>query len=189
MKVHLLIICAVFFNVSILGQDISFFKEELKFQLKSDKFEVDGLYYFRNLTNKEIRQIMFYPFPDIEKYGEINYIEIRKEGDTVSQIATVSKKGSLFKMFIVPNGEAVYHICYSQQLKSNRAKYIITTTQQWGIEFEQADYILEFQNNLQIDTLTIKPDSIIPQLNYTQYIWHRENFMPEEDFIFWYTKL
>jgi hypothetical protein len=174
--------------VSILGQDISFFKEELKFQLKPDKFEVDGLYYFRNRGDEEIQQMMFYPFPDIEKYGEISFIEIRKESDTVSQIATVSKKGSLFKMFIDPNGESVYHIRYSQQLKSNRAKYIITTTQQWGFEFEQADYILEFQNDLQIDTLSIKPDSIIQQMNYTQYIWHRENFMPEEDFIFWFTK-
>ncbi|MEZ5198622.1 MAG: hypothetical protein R2764_20220 [Bacteroidales bacterium] len=176
------------FNGLLFGQDISFFKENLYFKINSDNFEVDGLYYFRNLTNNEIRQLLFYPFPDSEKYGEISFIEIRKESDTVSQIATVSDNGSLFKLFIDPNGESVYHIRYSQQLKSNRAKYIITTTQQWGIEFEQADYTLEFQNNVQIDTLSIKPDTIILKPDYTQYIWHRENFMPEEDFIFWLSK-
>jgi len=137
-----LLLLTLFFNGFLLGQNISFFKEDLNFKLNQDSFVVDGLYYFRNTTNKEVQQMMFYPFPDIEKYGEINSIEITKKGDTVSQIATVSKKGSLFKLFIEPNGEAVYHIRYNQQLKSNQAKYIITSTQHWGEGFEQANYLI-----------------------------------------------
>lgn len=183
-----LVFCCLFSIGILSGQSISFFKETLSFKLNRDSFEVDGLYYFRNHTNTEIRQVMFYPFPDVEQYGKIKSIEIKTEGDTASQILSISEKGALFRLFMDPNSEVIYHIRYSQFLQSNQAKYIITTTRKWGEGFEQADYNMEFTEAIEIDSVTIKPDSIVQKQNLTKYFWHRENFMPEVDFIFWFSQ-
>ena len=168
------------------GQNISFYAEDLNFHLTNETFEVDGLYYFRNNSGNEIKQMLFYPFPDVEKYGEISFISIHKDGDTASMLATKSVKGSLFKLNIPANGEVAYCINYGQKIKSNKAKYIITTTQAWKEPFEFANYSLNFPENISIDSISIVPDSSTIQGGVNKYFWHRKEFMPDKDFIFWF---
>ena len=170
--------------VLMFGQRISFFREDLDFRLTKDIFEVDGLYYFRNLTDVELKQMLFYPFPDVDKYGEIAYIQINIENDTASLLATQSLKGSMFKVIIPPNGEVACRIRYGQKLISNEAMYIITTTQRWARPFEIANYSLTFPINIQLDSISMPPDSVGQSADDTKYYWKREGFMPEVDFIF-----
>jgi len=176
------------FPVLLLGQRISFFKESLDFNLEENFFEVDGLYYFRNLTDREVKQMLFYPFPDVEKYGEIAYIEITRENDTLSMLATQSHNGSMFKVTIPPYGEEAYRIRYGQKLVSNEAMYIITTTQEWDLPFEKAIYTFTFPKSFTINSITIPPDSIETSADKTVYYWEREDFMPDVDFIFKFTE-
>ncbi len=170
--------------IFVSGQGISFFGEDMAFSLKEDLFEVDGLYYFRNLTNEEVKQMLFYPFPDVEKYGEIAYIHVTPENDTTSMLATQSAKGSMFKLIIPPGGEVAYRISYGQKLISKQAMYIITTTQQWDAPFEFAMYNFSFPQSIIMDSVSIPPDSISSSTTETIYFWLREGFMPEVDFIF-----
>jgi len=174
--------------IFVSGQRISFFGEDLNFSLKKDIFEVDGLYYFRNLTDKEVKQMLFYPFPDVEKYGEIDYIRVRPQGDTTSMLATQSAKGAMFKLLIPPNEEVAYRISYGQKPVSGEATYIITTTQYWKTPFEFAKYSFSFPNNLSLNFVSIPPDSITSSAEKTRYDWEREDFMPEVDFIFHFTE-
>jgi hypothetical protein len=167
------------------SQTISFYAEDLNFSLTKTDFEVDGLYYFRNHSDTEVKQILFYPFPDIAKYGDITFIHINIEGDSTSMLASRSDKGSLFKVKIPARGEAVYRIKYGQKLKSNSAKYIITTTQAWNEAFELAKYSLTFPASIVIDSLSINPDSTVILDGQKKYFWQRKHFMPESDFIFW----
>ena len=171
----------------VKGQNISFYAEDLNFYLTESTFEVDGLYYFRNNTGNEIRQMLFYPFPDIEKYGEITFIKIYIEGDTTSMLVTQSAKGSLFKVKIPGNGEVAYNINYGQKLKSSEAKYIITTTQAWNHPFEFANYSLSFPEKMIVDSVSIPPDSTAVEAGLKKYLWQRKNFMPDRDFIFWFS--
>ena len=178
----------ILFNGFLLAQNISFFREDLIFTLNENNFEVDGLYYFRNTSDKKIQQVIFYPFPDINTYGEISSIKITTRDDTTSQIASISDFGSLFRLFIDPNGEVIYNIRYNQRLKSNQARYILTTTQQWGKAFEKANYALKVPANLHIDSLSINPDTMYKSNDSTYYFWYRENFMPEVDFNLWFSE-
>lgn len=168
----------------VFAQQIQFFGEDLHFKYSGKLFEVEGLYYFRNLTGKEIRQVLFYPFPDTEKYGEISYITVYPENDTTSMLATQSEKGSLFKLMIPPEGEVAYRIAYGQKVEDGKARYIITTTQQWAQPFEFAKYDLTFPETLVIRSVSIPPDSIDRVNSNIIYRWEREDFMPEEDFEF-----
>ena len=174
--------------IFVFGQRISFFAEDLNFSLQKDLFEVDGLYYFRNLTDSEVKQMLFYPFPDVEKYGEIAYIHVNPENDTTEMVATQSPRGSMFKLIIPPGGEVAYRISYGQKLISNQAMYIITTTQQWARPFEKAIYTFTFPENLTLDSISIPPDSIKTSPEKTVYYWYKEDFMPELDFIFNFTE-
>lgn len=178
----------IFLIFSAIGQNISFYAEDLKFSLNKTAIEVDGLYYFRNNTGNEIKQMLFYPFPDIEKYGGITFIKIHIEGDTTSMLATQSAKGSLFKVKIPANGEVAYRINYGQKLKSGEAKYIVTTTQAWKEPFEFANYSLTFPVNMMLDSVSIAPDSTAAGAGFIKYFWERRNFMPDRDFIFWIGK-
>jgi hypothetical protein len=168
----------------VQSQKIEFFSENLTFRLHQGTFEVDGLYFFRNKTDAEVRQSMIYPFPDVEKYGDISFISINREGDTNTMLRSQNEKGALFMLILQPHEEAAYRIIYRQQLKSNEAKYIILTTQKWGKPFETADYRLEFPNSIQLTNISIEPDSVFQKNNQHTYLWHRKYFMPTVDFEF-----
>jgi hypothetical protein len=170
------------------GQRVSFFAEDLNFSLDKDIFKVDGLYYFRNLTDKEVKQMLFYPFPDVERYGEIAYIRVTPQNDTTSMLATQSEKGAMFKLLIPPKEEVAYRISYGQKPISDEATYIITTTQYWKKPFEFAKYSFSFPNNISLDSISIPPDSVTSSDGNTRYYWEREGFMPEVDFIFHFTE-
>ncbi len=186
-------ICLLTYFISLIfmanGQNISFYAEDLDFYINDTTFEVDGLYYFRNNSGDEIKQMLFYPFPDTDIYGKISFIKINIEGDATSMLATQSAKGSLFKVKIPANGEVAYRINYGQKIKSNTAKYIITTTQAWNAPFEFANYSLTIPENIGIDSVSINPDTLTIQEGAQKYFWQRKNFMPDEDFIFWFKVL
>lgn len=177
-----------YFSGFCSGQSISFFREDINFTLEAGNFEVNGLYYFRNNSEKKIRQLLFYPFPDIQQYGKIGSIEIVRLGDTLSEIATLSEKGSMYKLVIEPYEETIYHIVYNQILPSSQASYILTTTQQWRTPFEQANYTLKKPAYLVIDSLSIQPDSMLNNNDSTYYFWNRRNYMPEDDFNIWFSE-
>jgi len=184
MKICLITLFFLMVGLTGYSQKTDFFKEDLTFKLGQGLFVVDGLYYFRNTTDAEVRQILFYPFPDVGQYGEIGFIEITKVGDTISQLASQTTKGALFKVQIPANNEITYHIIYGQKLKTNLAKYIITTTQKWGKPFEEADYKLEIPESVTISSFSIAPDTVIQKDKFKIYSWSRKDFMPVTDFDF-----
>jgi hypothetical protein len=169
---------------SLSSQNIAFFSESLTFRLQPGMFELDGLYYLRNNTDAEVRQAMFYPYPDVEKYGEVSYISVNREGDTASLLVRQRKDGAIFMVTLGAREEASLHIRYTQNLISNKAKYIVLTTQAWGKPFETANYRLEVPGSLHVTSMSIEPDTIFSAGSNRIYRWERENFMPEVDFEF-----
>lgn len=167
-----------------VSQSVSFYREDLDFRLSEYMFEVDGWYYFRNNTNKEISQIMIYPFPDTLKYGEILYVRVSGRNDTTSQPVKQSKFGATFMLHIAPYDTTSYRISYGQRNKCNEARYIITTTKSWGERFKKASYNLKIMPEISLETTSIKPDSVVQKSDCTYYYWYRENFMPDTDFLF-----
>ncbi len=179
---------SLIFTLPVFSQRITFFREDLDFKLSNELFEVDGLYFFRNNTHTEIRQMLFYPFPETEKYGDITYIQITPANDTTSMLTTQTAHGAMFKLMIPPEGEVACRIKYGQKIKSNVARYIITTTQKWEKPFEKAAYSLQMHNDIILDSISILPDSVVRLADKTCFYWKRKNFMPVCDFDFFFRK-
>ncbi len=188
MKIILIIFILLFSSLWLFPQKIDFFREDLNFRLEEDIFEVDGLYYFKNNTPDEIKQMLFYPFPDDHDYGKIRMLKISIKDDTLNQIATQSNKGALFKVKILSWDTVIYRIVYTHELLKNKAEYILTTTQKWKKPLDEANYYLSFPENILIDTISYSPDTVINKNNSTTYCWHRKNFMPDRNMIIYFKK-
>ena len=186
MKRIFIIVLLLALFTDVKSQKIDFFSESLTFRLNYGSFELDGLYYLRNNTDSVIKQVLFYPFPDVERYGKISFVSITRKGETVSLLTRQTDYGAIFTVLLKPKEEAAFHIRYTQELISNEARYIIVTTQVWGKPFETADYRLEFPLSMKLIKTSIEPDSKFKSGNLNIHLWNRENFMPTVDFEFMY---
>ena len=188
MKTSATIFATLFAMSSLLAQDIEFFREDLTFRLEEGFFSVEGDYFFRNTTDGEVKNLLLYPFPDNEIYGSIIELNINVKDNSTSMITGSSEEGAAFKLKLGPMEEATYRISYVQRLKSNVARYIITTTKQWGKELEAATYRLVVPASIQLDSISILPDTMITTGSHHYFLWDRQNFMPEVDFIFQFSR-
>ena len=186
MKRILIIVLILGLFADLKSQQIDFFSESLTFRLQDGSFEVEGLYYMRNNTDAEIIQTLFYPFPDVKRYGKISFVSIIKEGETNSLLRNQTEYGAVFNITLKAKEEAAYHIRYIQELKTTEAKYIITTTQVWKKPFEEANYQIEYPLSMKLVKSSIEPDTTFQSGNLNIYRWNRKNFMPTVDFEFRY---
>jgi len=178
----------ILFSFSIQAQNLQFFKEDLKFEIKDNYFYVSGIYYFCNTSDKEINQVLYYPFPkDTMAYGKADSIKvINLENNSKEKITKYNPNGIYFPVNVKPYKVAKYNISYRQKNLINKAEYILTTTQEWHKPFDRINYTLLFPNNYKIDSITYVPDSILKEKNFTIYKWNKKDFMPMKNMIIWY---
>ncbi len=171
-------------GIAAKPQQAEFFREDLGFTLDSSRFVLNGLYYFRNTGDRPVRQNLFYPYPDVALYGPVDSVFAHLPSDTASLLVTRLKSGCIIRLQVPPFGQTVIRIGYTQHLTGNRARYIVTTTQNWKAPFDTADYALTIPAGFRVKTFSIPPDTVVNISNGKRYEWHREHFMPDRDFEF-----
>jgi hypothetical protein len=87
-----------------------------------------------------------------------------------------------------PNETRILRIGYTQEVKTNQAMYILTTTASWGKPFQQAYYELHVPFDIQVDSISYVPDKIQQVGGLFIYIFERQNFMPDRDFIIYFSR-
>ena len=175
--------------VPLFSQNIVFFREDLNFKLEEDRFYVDGLYYFQNVTDDPIHRTLFYPFPIDSIYGKIDSVFVVNPFKTDENTdLKLRENGASFSINIDPDSSVVYRIGYQQELKENQAEYILTTTQSWGKPFKEVNYSLNFPKYLELDSLSYMPDSLQEKNHRYILFWHKENFMPDRNFFIRFSK-
>ena len=165
-------------------QSLQFYEEALFFEIRDGYFEVDGQYYFKNSGSHDIHQILFYPFPLDEMHGKIDSVFITDiAGFEEDLIINQTEKGVSFRLSIEAGKEKIYRIYYRQRAPDRRAKYILTTTGQWGQPLKKAFYQLKMPSDISITYFSYPPDKEEKQRNYRIYYWYMESFMPDKDFV------
>ena len=169
---------------TVTPQSLQFYEEALFFEIKDGYFIVDGQYYFRNSSRSDIHQILFYPFPQEDYLGEIESVSISDvAGFEDDLIINQTEKGVSFRLDIEAGKEKVYKIYYKQLVPNQKAKYILTTTAQWGRPLEKAFYQLKAGSNINVIYFSYPPDKDEKQENYIIYFWYMESFMPDRDLV------
>ena len=157
--------------------------------IEENYFYVNGLYYFRNTSNKELKQRLIYPFPQDSAYGKVDSLFVINVIDsTITTNMQNGEKGASFTIQIDPDSTAIYRIGYRQELKDKKAEYILTTTQTWGRPFEQVNYKLIFPKELKLDSLSYMPDSLRDENNQFIFFWYKDDFMPDRNFEIHFSK-
>ncbi len=172
-------------------QNLQFFGEKLDFNMSTNEFTVDGLYYFRNTTPDTIRQYMLYPFPQNPELGDI----ISIKGHSIypemkgSVIINFDQKAARFRLMIYPYDTAVVKIIYKQTITTNKAEYILTSTKAWNRPLEQADFTLSIPFDSRVDSLSYDADSLILSEDHILYKWYFRDFMPPKNFFVSFSKI
>ena len=85
-----------------------------------------------------------------------------------------------FKILVLPKDTVKVNIAYSQNTVKENI-YILESTQTWGQALQKADYSLTFDSSIQIDSLSLKSDSLVDNV----YYWKRQDFYPNENLKVW----
>lgn len=179
-RLILLLNCLFLFAKLSLSQGLEFYREDLTFYLKSNSFEVDGIYFFCNTSQDTANHILLYPFPEGSGYKGFDTVSVVSLEDN-SPIIYKSKKdrsGITFHITVLPYKTTKVRISYRQKLSRNTAEYILMTTHAWKKPFEIVNYHLIVDDDLEIKDISIAPDSIFHDSFGTNYIWRKRDFMP-----------
>lgn len=187
-KFRILLVSSALLSALILShsrsfsQSLEFFEESLLFKLSEGVFIVDGQYFFRNTGQKEIKQILFYPFPAGEGSEPVDSVSVTGIPFSSEKLLIHhSEKGFSFHIHLKAGEEKAYHIYYRQKV-SHHATYILTSTLQWGKPLEKAFYQLTVPVDLQITGFSYPPDYHENKTDERIYYWFRQDFMPDKDF-------
>jgi hypothetical protein len=187
MSNYVAILLTVLTSFELQAQSIEFFREDLKFIITENLWEVSGDYYFRNTTDNQVTHQLIYPFPTDTSFGEIDEVVCYDLTDYSNRLDTIQNAYMLFTLTIPPNEIRAYRIGYKQKLSGNKAIYILTSTQKWNKPFEKVNYKL-ISKNVRIDSLSYQPDRVEVFADSTMFYWQMHDFMPDRNFEVVYTK-
>jgi hypothetical protein len=175
------LILTLFFVIPInllAQQKLEFIGERIDFEINSVRFSVNGVYYFSNNSEQEIRQTILFPFSKntdsiaVKRVYNLTYSENLSFKELNNAVA--------FKVLVLPKDTVKVNIAYSQMTVKENI-YILESTQTWGQAIKRADYSLAFDTSVQIDSLSLIPDSLTNNV----YFWNKQNFYPNENFKVW----
>ncbi|OQX80308.1 MAG: hypothetical protein B6D61_02150 [Bacteroidetes bacterium 4484_249] len=185
---HIVSILLIFSSFTAFGQGFEFYREDIDFTLNDGVFKVNGYYYFRNETPDRIISRLIYPFPVDSCYGKIDSVSAVDMVSKLNKLLKSNRKSAIIELNLNPFDTAVINISYIQKLKSDKAEYILTTTQSWGKGFDIANYQLTTCPRIQIDSITYVPDTLQAIQGKTVYTWTKKNFMPDKNFVLFFRK-
>jgi hypothetical protein len=165
--------------INLLAQQkLEFIGERIDFAINSERFTINGIYYFANNSEQKIKQTILFPFAKntdsiiVKRVYNLTYSENLSYQELENAIA--------FKFLILPKDSVKVNIAYSQNTVKENI-YILESTQTWGQALKKANYSLTFDTSVQIDSLSLKSDS----LDDNVYYWKRQDFYPKENFKVW----
>ena len=172
-------LCFSFLFCNLLGisaqREISFVEEYIDFGINAEKFVINGVYLFRNNTNRDIAQKITFPFGISTDSVTVNRVWDLTNGHGIDY--KILKESIAFSIKLGPQDTFSLNIAYNQPIKKEN-RYILRSTQAWGEALKMATYSLTVKD-VDVEQFSYAPDSIKGNI----YYWQKRDFLPEKDFI------
>lgn len=182
-SIRFFLLLPVVFCFPSTGQVVSFYRENMTFQLDSAYLEAKGDLYFRSNSPNPESKTFFFP---VDCHGQkikvdtISVFDVSK--NSYIKPAKKNLAGILFTMNFSPNEEKRLKIKYIQEHDGKTTGYILTKIKYWNEPLSQGTYklIVNYPNYV-IDSTTIKPTETTSENGKTVLIWRKSNFTPDKE--------
>jgi len=178
-----LLILPVFYCLSSIGQVVTFYRENMTFQLDSSHMEAKGDLYFRNNSPEPVDKSFFFPVDchgQSIKVDSITVFDVTKNG--YIKPAKRNLAGILFTMNFAPKEEKRLKIHYFQDHDGKTTGYIVTKIKYWNEPLAQGTYkLIVNYPKFVIDSTTFKPTETLKEEGKTILIWRKSNFLPDKE--------
>ncbi len=176
---RLILILLFTVSVNVLAQEkLMFIGEVIDFEIDIERFKTNGIYYFVNNSEREIKQTILFPFAKntdsiiVKRVYNLTYSETLNYQELKNAIA--------FKILVLPEDTVKVNIAYSQKTVKENI-YILESTQTWEQALKHADYSVTFDTSVEIERFSLNPDTMYDRV----YYWKRKDFSPKDNFKVW----
>lgn len=171
---------------------VDFFKEEITLSVNDSEATINGVYYFRNDTEKNGEFPVLFPFyvDSLTLFPYSIKAYVIDNAKTVKLNYRIIEKARSISMTIPIKAHSIttWYLDYSQIIKASKARYIITSTSAWGKPLEKATYKFIVPSNFDNITAWPQPDTALIDKSNTILISHQTNFLPRRDMEVTWTK-
>jgi hypothetical protein len=169
------------YSLTVISQDLQFYREDIVFRIHVNNVETDAAYYFANVGDKDKRVALFYPFPENTKelVDSLVVEDLRTKSVIPHQEA---RSGVFIPIFTKAYGQSAYRVYFRQLLKEDHFRYILNSTATWGKPLEFANYELQLPVSVTLDSLNYPPDTSFIMNDIRYFKWKKTDFMPDRDF-------
>lgn len=155
---------------------VDFYRERITITCHEREVEIEGIYYFRNLTGGTITMTIQYPFPVDAQHPFPHEIAVENYS---------FRKDSLniyLHMSMTPGEEKTIRFFYKQFHYNKSAKYILSSTQYWDNPIQQADFFISVPQAWKTG-ISLVPSRTDVKEGRVIYYLSRQNFYPKEDLV------
>jgi hypothetical protein len=162
---------------------VRFWREYVTVEPSQGSTRVSALYYFRNDSDRRVRQGILYPFPVDRFHLYPRVVRVwKKSGDDLRPMGFVHRdRHVLWNMQLEAREEMVVRVDYIQDIRRPVAIYIVTTTQEWRRPIEIAEFEFRVPAGLDSVRLSFEPDRREVDGDTIVYYVRYDDFMPDED--------
>ena len=172
-------------NASVALSPVRFTREYVTVAPSQGSTKVSALYYFRNDSDRRVKQGIRYPFPVDRFHLYPRVVRVwEKNGSDLRPMGFVHRdRYVLWDMELEPREEKVVRVDYVQEIRRPRAIYIVTTTKEWERPIELAEFEFRIPAELDSVSLSFEPDTRTVVGDTIVYYMKQIDFMPDADLV------
>lgn len=159
---------------------LSFESEEVRLHIAPGKLEVNAIYRFANTGKKPYKGSVGYPVAvtdhqlpprEIVVNGSTRPVRCRRPG----------RCSAVLKLEVPPVQARSLRIQYTQQLKSERAVYMLTSARKWKEPIKRAEFEVRVPGHFENVKLSYRPDHASLKGDVRVYRFARGPFRPDRE--------
>ncbi len=162
---------------------VRFYREYVTVEPSATRTAVTALYYFRNDSDESSTVGIIYPFPVDRNHLYPFQTKVWEERrDSFEPIGFVRGETDVrWTMSFTPREEKLIKVRYVQEISSNRAIYIVTTTKLWERPIEVAEFEFRIPASFEGVMLSFTPDRTESHGDTIVHYRRYTDFFPDEN--------
>ena len=170
----------------------SFEGEKLDFHLKPEPgtgnliWELNGVYWFSNLSQQPVSQVIAFPVPSDSLCSEVRDLSLKvlSYGDsTYVKLVQQWPQGFSFLLEVPQRRLVAVQIGYHQVLQGKTARYVLMSTNSWGRPLPLSEISLRVDKSLEVKSISLPGFHLEFFEGDALYTWSMSDFVADTDLI------